>query len=151
MNDNGKYDDIINMPHHISKKHPQMSIEMRSAQFAPFAALTGYEDAVEETGRLTSERIDIDEELKVILNKKLKTIQKKIYSYFENPEIECTYFTPDLIKEGGKYITVIGNAKKINEYKNVIVLQHKIRNEEEKKYCMEIEIPIKDIIDIKIK
>ena len=79
MNDNGKYDDIINMPHHISKKHPQMSIEMRSAQFAPFAALTGYEDAVEETGRLTSERIDIDEELKVILNKKLKTIQKEIY------------------------------------------------------------------------
>ena len=54
MNDNGKYDDIINMPHHISKKHPQMSIEMRSAQFAPFAALTGYEDAVEELNRKSS-------------------------------------------------------------------------------------------------
>lgn len=151
MNNNEKYDDIINMPHHVSKKHPQMSIEMRLAQFAPFAALTGYEEAVKETGRLTSKRIDIDEELKVILNEKLKIIQKKIYSNFEYPEIECTYFMPDLIKEGGKYITVIGNAKKINKYKNIIVLQHKIRNEEEKKNCTEIEILIKDIIDIKIK
>ena len=59
-----EYDDIINLPHHVSKKHPQMSLYMRSAQFAPFAALTGYEDAVTETAREVKERIEIDEELK---------------------------------------------------------------------------------------
>ena len=62
-----QYDDIINLPHHVSKKHPQMSLYARSAQFAPFAALTGYEDAVKETARETSDRIEIDEEFKTIL------------------------------------------------------------------------------------
>ena len=62
----GKYDDIINMSHHVSKRHPQMSLEARSAQFAPFAALTGYGDVINETGRLTNEKIEIDDELKEI-------------------------------------------------------------------------------------
>ena len=65
------YEDIINLPHHISKKHPQMSIWSRSAQFAPFAALTGYDDAVKETARLTDKRLEIDEGLKNILNNTL--------------------------------------------------------------------------------
>ena len=67
---NKNYDDIINLPNHISLKHPRMSIGARSAQFAPFAALTGYEDAVKETERLTDKRIEIDDNLKQILNNK---------------------------------------------------------------------------------
>ena len=73
-----QYDDIINLPHHVSKKHPQMSLYARSAQFAPFAALTGYEDAIKETSRETSEKIDIDDELKSILDSKLQIIMEQI-------------------------------------------------------------------------
>ena len=73
MNDNvEKYNDIINLPHHISKKHPQMSIDARSAQFASFAALKGYDDEVEETSRLTSEKIEITEGLKMLLDEKME-------------------------------------------------------------------------------
>ena len=69
-----KYEDIINLPHHISNKHPQMTLEARAAQFAPFAALTGYDDEVKETTRLTNRRIELDEEAKSILDKKLQII-----------------------------------------------------------------------------
>ena len=72
------YDDIINLPRHISKKHPQMSLEARSAQFAPFAALTGYDEAIRETARQTEKRIEINEEVKRILNEKLQLIKKEI-------------------------------------------------------------------------
>lgn len=118
-NDISKYDDIINLPHHVSKKHPQMSIESRSAQFAPFAALTGHSDAIKETARLTDERIEINEELKTIIDKKLQIIQEQISS---RPEVSITYFMPDEKKNGGKYVTVVGNVKKIDEYKQVIIL-----------------------------
>ena len=83
------YDDIINLPHYVSKKHPQMSIEARSAQFAPFSALTGYDDAIKETARLTDKRIDIDDSLKSVLNNKLQYILENIKL---NPEIIFTYF-----------------------------------------------------------
>ena len=123
MNDyNGKYDDIINLPHHVSKKHPQMSLEERSAQFAPFAALTGYEDEVNETARLTNKRIEIDEELKSILDSKLQIIKEKIS---ERPEITLTYFIPDLTKDGGKYATVVGNVRRIDQYKQLVILEDK--------------------------
>ena len=69
---NKNYDDIINLPHFESKKHPRMSLEARSAQFAPFAALTGYDEFIRETSRLTNERIEIDESLKIILDGKLQ-------------------------------------------------------------------------------
>ena len=98
---NNNYDDIINLPHYVSKKRPQMSIEARSAQFAPFAALTGYEDAVKETARLTDRRIEIDEGLKQVLNSKL---QYAIENSSINPIIEITYFLPDDRKKGGKYV-----------------------------------------------
>ena len=133
-----KYKDIINLPHHVSKKHPQMSIEARSAQFAPFAALTGYEAAVEETGRLTDKKIEIDEEVKKILDRKLQTIKDKLKE--SNGKIQqkvsFTYFVPDLKKDGGKYIENIGIPKKIDDYKQIIILENKI------------EIPIREIIDI---
>ena len=136
MNNSEKYDDIINLPHHVSKKYPQMSIDSRSAQFAPFAALTGYNDVVKETARLTSKRIELDEEQKVILDSKLQIILKELQS---KPKVIFTYFIPDSRKDGGKYITVTGIVKKIDEYKQMIILEDKT------------EISIPEIIDIKIE
>ena len=129
----GKYDDIINLPRHISKKHPQMSLEARSAQFAPFAALTGYEDVINETGRLTSERKEIDEELRMILDSKLQIIKEKLHT---KPEVTLTYFVPDLKKDGGSYETVTGRVVKIDKYKQAIVLENKN------------EVPISEIVSI---
>ena len=114
----GKYDDIINMSHHVSKRHPQMSLEARSAQFAPFAALTGYEDAVSETGRLTSDKIELSEDERVILDRKLKIIQDNIA---EEPSV----FIPDIFKEGGSYVTINCNLKRIDNINRVIVLSDK--------------------------
>ena len=127
------YEDIINLPHHTSKKHPRMSLEARSAQFAPFAALTGYDEVLIETARLTNERIEIDETIKVIIDTKLQIIKEHIK---EMPLITFMYFVPDSKKDGGKYVTVTGNVKKIDEYRNVFVLENKT------------EIPINEIIDI---
>ena len=129
----GKYDDIINLPRHISKKHLQMSLEARSAQFAPFAALTGYEEVISETGRLTYERKEIDEELRMILDSKLLIIKEKINT---KPEVTITYFVPDLKKDGGSYETVTGRVVKIDKYKQAIVLENKK------------EIPISEIVSI---
>lgn len=119
MNYDHSYDDIINLPHHVSKRHPQMSMYARSAQFAPFAALTGYEDAVRETARETSERIELDDELKMILDSKLQLLKENI-----NKKIEIcfTYFVPDLRKEGGKYVTTYGIVSKIDNYNQTITL-----------------------------
>ena len=128
-----QYDDIINLPHHISKKHPQMSLYARSAQFAPFAALTGYEDAVKETARETNERIDIEDELKSILDGKLQIILEQIKNH---PEISITYFIADSKKNGGEYVTVTGLVKKVDLYNQYIYL------------IDYTEIPINEIIDI---
>ena len=115
-----KYDDIINMSHHISKKHPRMSLENRSAQFAPFAALTGYEDEVEETARITDKRIEITDEIKSKINMKLQIIQEKIKT---NPKVTITYFISDNKKEGGSYKTVTSNVLKIDKYNKQIILK----------------------------
>ena len=115
MND---YSDIINLSRPVSKR-PRMSLEQRSAQFAPFAALTGCKGQVKETARLTNKKIEINEELKEILNQKIQLIQKKIK---EQPQIEITYFIPDSKKDGGKYETVTNSVKKIDTYKGEIIL-----------------------------
>ena len=128
-----KYDDIIEMEHHISKKHPQMSLYARSAQFVPFAALTGYEDAVKETGRKVENRIDIGDELKNILDTKIHILTEKTDKRIETT---FTYFLPDLTKNGGKYINLTGIVKKIDNYNQRIILEDKT------------EIPINEIIDI---
>ena len=127
------YEDIINMPHHISKKHPQMSIEARAAQFAPFAALTGYSDAVKETARLTEKRIEIDEGLKLQLNNKLKKIIQNINT---TSKVTFTYFVYDDKKEGGKYVNKTGCIKKIDVVNEHIILTDKTK------------IPINEIINI---
>ena len=117
-----KYDDIINLPHHTSNKHPAMSLEARAAQFAPFAALTGYDEAVKETARHTDKRIVLDDEEKSILDNKLQIIQEQL---LKRPEVTFTYFLPDLKKDGGKYVSVTGIVKKIDGYNQVIVLEDK--------------------------
>ena len=135
MKSTWKYEDIINLPHHISKKHPQMTMESRAAQFAPFAALVGYEDAVEETARLTTKRIELNEEEKNILDMKLQMLKEQMHVQIY-PEISVMYFVPDLKKEGGKYIKISGTIKKIDEYKQLLILDDKTQ------------IPISEIISI---
>ena len=120
MKENNKYEDIINMPHHVSRKHPQMSLYARSAQFAPFAALTGYGEAVEETERVTDSKREIDEELKIDLDRKLQWIRENLKN---KPKVTFTYFIPDGKKDGGSYQTVTGVVKRIDEYNEKIILE----------------------------
>lgn len=127
-----KYNDIINIPHY-EPKHPRMSIQTRVAEFAPFAALTGYSDEIKESARITDKRIEIDDNLKEIINTKLNFIQKNID---KNYDILFTYFTPDKRKEGGKYIDKLGQVKKIDLYEKIVVLTDKTK------------IPINEIIGI---
>ena len=121
----GNYDDIINLKRPISK-HPKMSLYQRSAQFAPFAALTGYEGQVKETARLTDRRIELDEEMKLILDLKIQVIKEMLS---DNPEVEITYFIPDTRKDGGKYETIINNVKKIDSYNEHIIMQNNLKIE----------------------
>ena len=95
----GNYDDIINMEHHVSKKHPQMSLHDRSAQFAPFAALVGFDDMVAETTRITDEKLEINEEVREEINRKINEINKNIEL---QPEITITYFIQDKFKKRWK-------------------------------------------------
>ena len=120
MNDEHKYDDIINLEHHVSTKHSRMSLENRSAQFAPFSALTGYEEAVKEEARVTESRIDIDEEAKIELNEKLNYIMKHLD---KNIIVSVTYFEKDKKKQGGSYKTIKGIIKKIDDSRKTIKMQ----------------------------
>lgn len=116
------YEDIINMPHHVSTKHPQMSLENRAAQFAPFAALTGYNDIIKETSRLTDMKLELSEEMKDIINDKLNFLNEKIKS---KPIATITYFIKDKVKEGGSYITITSNIKQIDLVNKYIILTNK--------------------------
>ena len=112
-----KYNDIINLPHYQSKKRQPMSIHDRAAQFSPFAALTGHDEAIKETARLTDKKIELDETTKIQLNEKFNYIMEHIYDL---PEITVTYFIPDSLKEGGMYVDFTGNVKKY-DYLNRIL------------------------------
>ena len=128
------YEDIINLPHNVSPKRPQMSIQDRAAQFSPFAALTGYEDAIKETGRLTDVKIELSDEDRELLDQKQQYLQEHIG---DRPEITITYFVPDEKKSGGAYISISGRMKRVDEYARQFVLT------DGKK------IPLDDIIDIR--
>lgn len=112
------YDDIIDLPHHISRRHPQMSLYNRAAQFAPFAALSGHDDAIEETARLTEARRELTQGERDILNRKLNWLLQRD----DNPAIEITYFQPDKRKSGGRYCTVTGTVKKIDDIEGKLLL-----------------------------
>ncbi len=111
------YDDIINLPHPVSKKHPQMSLYDRAAQFSPFAALTGHDAAILETARLTGRKIEPGEDEIQKINEKLKFIKENLG---HTPEVSITYFLPDDKKEGGMYVTYRGVIKKIDEYAHTL-------------------------------
>ena len=114
-----KYKDIINLPHKQSSKRPHMSLLDRAAQFAPFAALTGYDDAIKETGRLTDERIEMSEEKLAALNARYQMLVDHLG---EEPEVAITYFVPDIYKTGGSYITTTGVVKKLDTYERLITM-----------------------------
>lgn len=115
----GNYDDIIDLPHHVSETHPPMSRADRAAQFSPFAALTGYDAAVRETARVTERRIELDEGVKAELNARLNCILEHLP---EHPQVSITYFVPDEKKSGGAYRTVTGAVRKLDSFAKTLTL-----------------------------
>lgn len=130
---NNNYDDIINLPRHVSKKHPQMSIENRAAQFQPFQALTGYAEKVKETQRLTDRKQELTDEEKLIIDSKINYLLQNIN---KKNIIEVIYFVKDEYKAGGKYVTKVGILKKVDSH-----LKKLIFNDNEK-------IDIEEILSI---
>lgn len=127
------YNDIIHLPAHISKKHTPMSRINRAAQFAPFAALTGYDDKVREEGRLTDSRYELDDDRQDRLNNIIAILKETN----ENPLIEIVYFCADKLKSGGEYITITGSFRRIEEETLTLIFTDKRR------------IPLLDIYDIR--
>ena len=115
----GNYDDIIDLPHHVSETHPPMSRADRAAQFSPFAALTGYDAAVRESARVTEQRIELDEGVKAELNARLNCILEHLS---EHPQVSITYFMPDEKKSGGAYRTVTGAVRKLDSFAKTLTL-----------------------------
>ncbi len=120
MRMNNRYDEIMGLPHHVSKTRPQMPMSDRAAQFAPFAALTGYDSAIKETGRLTDERIELDEEALTALDRKYQLL---IEALDDAPEVTIIYFQPDERKAGGQYVSATGTVKKVDTFGRRILLQ----------------------------
>ena len=116
----GPYDDMIDLPHPTSKKHPRMSIRDRAAIFSPFAALSGHGAAIAETARLTDRRMELDEDTKAELDQRQAVLLEHIK---EQPEVTVTWFQPDDWKDGGAYLTVTGRLKKIDEVERILSLQ----------------------------
>ena len=114
-----RYDDIINLPHHVSPTRKRMSMHDRAAQFAPFAALVGYDDAVAETARITETRPELDEQEQQAINERLAYIADHIH---EQPEVRIKYFVPDEHKSGGAIVEVSSKFKKISATDGTIVL-----------------------------
>lgn len=129
----GKYNDIIDLPHHVSTKRPRMSMQDRAAQFSPFAALTGYDAAVKEAARLTDSRTELSDDELSILNIKFQILLEHLR---EKPNVSFTYFKPDEKKSGGKYVTLRGIVKKADTFKRLVVMQD------------DTGIPMDDILDI---
>lgn len=126
------YSDIINLPHHVSRNHPRMSMMARAAQFAPFAALTGYDAVIDETARLTDKQVELEEYDNERLNRKLAELMEAA----DPQEITISYFKPDSRKSGGSYITLTGRVKKIDTYERVIYMDGGTK------------IPLGNIVDI---
>lgn len=122
----GKYDDIINLPHHVSTKRPQMTRSARAAQFAPFAALIGLDDEMEETARLTDTKPELEEAEKEKINRILLEIR-------DNPQketaVELTFFRPDGRKDGGAIITVPCTVRRIDEIGRSLILSDRSKIE----------------------
>ena len=119
MNNENKYYDIINRPHHVSDRHPPLSRASYAAQFSPFAALSGYDSIVSETARITDEKPDLDDDAGERLSRKLAVVLRHIA---DKPTITVTYFLPDQKKDGGKVVTAKGTVKRFDELERVIFM-----------------------------
>ncbi len=126
------YSDIINLPHHTSPNRPRMSLRNRSAQFAPFSALSGYEESILEEGRVTKKKPELSEETKTILNEKLRYLNEN-----KGIEAQFIYFVKDAKKEGGSFASKIGVIKRLDEVEGVLILTDKTK------------IKFTDLLDIK--
>ena len=113
----GKYDDILHLPHHTSKTHRRMSRLDRAAQFSPFAALTGYDDVVKETARLTDAQVELTEDEKAVLDERLRLVMES------DSEAAVTWFQPDTKKRGGAYVTTTGRVKKVDPLQHCLVME----------------------------
>lgn len=113
------YDEFLNLPHHVSSDLPHMSMQNRAAQFASFAALTGFESIIKETCRQTAHRIELDESAKEALDKKLQRLLQVLHVH---PQISITFFKPDEKKDGGAYICITGTIKKIDGYGENLIM-----------------------------
>lgn len=126
----GKYDDIINLPHPTSAKHPRMPMIDRAAQFSPFAALVGHGAAIEEAARLTDQKVELTEDEKTVLDEKLRLLLET------GGEAQFIWFLPDEKKDGGAYVTAVGKVKKIDVLEGCVVFTDGLK------------IPIEDILEI---
>ena len=115
----GPYDDIINLPHPTSQRHPRMPVRDRAAIFSPFAALSGHGAAIAETARLTDRRMELDEDTRAELDRKQAVLLEHID---KQPEITVTWFQPDERKDGGAYRTAAGRLRKFRELERDLVL-----------------------------
>ena len=130
----GPYDDIINLPHHVSARHPQMPLKDRAAQFSPFAALTGYAGEVAEAARMTETKIELTEDQRAMLDERLCLLEDILP---ERPDVTFTYFVPDQRKQGGAYTTVTGKLKRLDRIEQNIILTNGIA------------IPVNDLLEVK--
>ena len=128
-----QYDDILHLPHPTSQRHPRMPIADRAAIFSPFAALTGHAAAIQETARLTDQRLELDEDTKAALDRKQQMLEDCLA---EQPEVTVTWFLPDERKAGGSYVTTVGRLKKTDHVERLMILTDGTR------------IPLDDILDI---
>lgn len=119
--DDCRYSDIINLPHHVSKRHPQMSMRDRAAQFAPFAALTGYEDIIEEAGRFTESQMELADDEKNSLDEVLRQLVSRIA---EQPEVSVEYYVADARKSGGQYLSRCGHLTGFSCADRLLVLDN---------------------------
>ena len=131
------YEEIIDMPHHVSDKRPRMSQRDRAAQFSPFAALTGYDEAVNETARLTDVKAELTDDMKALLDRKTAVLTEYIH---EKPEITVIYFSPDFKKEGGKYIQIQGSLRRIDNASAELVFTDGRRVRQDAVYSIESDL-----------
>ncbi len=137
------YSDIIDLLHHRSQKHPAMPLSDRAAQFAPFAALTGFDEEIAEAERYTSSKTELDESEKMLLNERLQLLSARISSInsrnsVDLPYVSIVYYTQDLLKSGGKYTGISGKVKKVDIYKRLLEMEDGVL------------IPIDDIFELEL-
>ncbi len=118
MQGSQQYNDIIHQPHHSSMRHPHMSRRSRAAQFSAFAALSGYDAAVQEAGRRTAERPELTEDALAVLDERMQTLRER---EGERPAVSVTWFVPDLRKAGGVCEVARGCVRRIDDYEQTLV------------------------------